>query len=383
MKILHIGKYYPPIEGGIEAVSHFIVQTLEEHDQLVITFNDRNATVKETIGGVDVIRASSTLTVASQPISLSYGVEIIKAIRSFNPDVIYFHYPNPLGALYLLIAIPHHCRLIVHWHSDIVAQRILHRFVMPLESRLLRRAQSIVATSPGYAEASRPLRHNSHKVSVIPCSIDEALFELSPSDHQRVEEIKHRYGGVPIVYFIGRHVEYKGLQYLLQAERLIPDECVILIAGHGPLTRRLQESCTSPRVHWLGRISEQEMKYYYHAADVFAFPSITRNEAFGVALAESMYCGCPSVTFTVNGSGVNWVSIDGETALESPNGDPEALARAISSLLRDPSLRTRMGLNAVTRMKNFFSKHATRDKYRQLISECQSRTFPDIKPLQI
>lgn len=116
---------------------------------------------------------------------------------------------------------------------------------------------------------------------------------------------------------------------------------------------------------------------------MFAFPSITRNEAFGVALAESMYCGCPSVTFTVNGSGVNWVSIDGETALESPNGDPEALARAISSLLRDPSLRTRMGQNAVTRVKNFFSKHATRDKYRQLISECQSRTFSDIKPLQI
>lgn len=368
MKILHIGKYYPPIEGGIEAVSHFIVQALEGHDQQVITFNDRNVTVRETIGGVPVTRAASAITLASQPLSLAYGSEIVSAIRTFGPDVIYFHCPNPLGALYILSAIKPGCRLIVHWHSDIVAQRTLHRLISPIESRLLSRATAIVATSPGYAEASPALRVNSHKVKVIPCSIDESQFDLTPSDLRRVDEIRQRYDGLPIVYFIGRHVEYKGLQYLLKAELLIPDPCVILIAGQGPLTRRLQESCSSPRVHWLGRISEEEMKLYYHAADVFAFPSITRNEAFGVALAESMYCGCPSVTFTVEGSGVNWVSVDVETALESPNSDPATLAQAISRLLRDPSLRSRMGRNATERVKRLFSKSVTQDKYRQLIS---------------
>lgn len=49
---------------------------------------------------------------------------------------------------------------------------------------------------------------------------------------------------------------------------------------------------------------------------MFAFPSVTKNEAFGVALAEAMYCYTPAVTFTIEGSGVNWVNLNGITGIE-------------------------------------------------------------------
>ena len=86
-------------------------------------------------------------------------------------------------------------------------------------------------------------------------------------------------------------------------------------------------------MHFVGRLSDEDLKLYHYAAFVFAFPSITKNEAFGVALAEAMYCGTPAVTFTIPGSGVNWVPPNGETGIEVPNGDDKAYAKAIDTLL--------------------------------------------------
>ena len=97
------------------------------------------------------------------------------------------------------------------------------------------------------------------------------------------------------------------------------------------------------------------MKLYHYAASVFVFPSITKNEAFGVALAEAMYCGTPAVTFTIPGSGVNWVSLNGETGIEVPNGDDKAYAKAIDTLLGDDELRMRYAENARKRVKENFT----------------------------
>lgn len=92
-----------------------------------------------------------------------------------------------------------------------------------------------------------------------------------------------------------------------------------------------------------------------HLSSVFTFPSITKNEAFGVALAEAMYCGTPAVTFTIPGSGVNWVSLNGETGIEVPNGDDKAYAEAIDTLLGDDELREKYGENARKRVKENFT----------------------------
>ena len=64
--------------------------------------------------------------------------------------------------------------------------------------------------------------------------------------------------------------------------------CVFVIAGSGPLTDELKADCHSDRVRFVGRLKDDELRWYHYAASVFAFPSITKNEAFGVALAESL-----------------------------------------------------------------------------------------------
>lgn len=366
MRVLHVGKYYTPIEGGIESVNHFVVDALKGCQQRVLSFNNQDVSCEEDIENIPVIRSSLKGMLASQPLSFSYLRELRRYIRLFNPDVIHFHYPNPLGAFYLLLSIRKQNKLIVHWHSDIVAQKFMHPCIKPIEGRLLNRADVIIATNPDYANASRNLLHFKEKVVIIPCSIDETQLELRPREEERVQTIKKKYGGKPIIFFLGRHVEYKGIKYLLEAERFVQQDCVFLIAGQGPLTAQLKKQYHSSRIHWLGRISEEEKRYYYHATSIFAFPSITRNEAFGIVLAEAMYCRCPTVTFTIEGSGVNWVSLNGVTGIEVTNSNSQAYAQAIDKLLQDDTLRYEMGVNARKRVISLFSQTVVAKQYRVL-----------------
>ena len=366
MRILHIGKYYAPIEGGIESINHFVVDALKGCQQRVLSFNNQDVSCEEDVENVPVIRSSSSGVFASQPLSFSYLRELLRCIRLFNPNVIHFHYPNPLGAFYLLLSIKKQNKLIVHWHSDVVAQKFLRPFVKPIEDRLLKRADVIITTSPNYANASRNLLQFKDKVVIIPCSIDETQLDLKSGEEKQVQAIKEKYGGRPIVFFLGRHVEYKGIKYLLEAEQLVQQDCVFLIAGQGPLTAQLKEQYHSSRIHWLGRLSEEEKRLYYYAASVFAFPSITRNEAFGVVLAEAMYCRCPTVTFTIEGSGVNWVSLNGVTGIEIANSNFKAYAQAIDKLLQDDTLRHEMGENARKRVVTLFSQAVVAKQYQEL-----------------
>ena len=196
----------------------------------------------------------------------------------------------------------------------------------------------IVVTSPQYRDGSTPLQPFKDKVRIVPNAMDENKFQLKDGDQMAISTIKEKYGNKKIVFFIGRHIQYKGLEYLLEAEKFIKGECVIVIGGSGPLTEELKASCQSDRVFFVGRLSDEELCRYYYAASVFAFPSITKNEAFGVALAEAMYCFTPSVTFTIPGSGVNWVSLNDITGIEVPNGDAEAFAKAVDCLLEDEKM---------------------------------------------
>lgn len=364
MKILHIGKYYSPIEGGIESINKFVVESLQGSIQRILTFNNSNQSSENDVNGIPIVRAASKGVIASQPLSLKYFWEMKRYLDIFKPDIVHLHYPNPLAAFYLLLLNKRY-KLIVHWHSDIVAQQFIHKIIKPIENKLLKQADLIIATSPNYFEASLNLQKHKNKVTIIPCSIDEDRFELLDDDYEKINEIKQRYNNKPIVFFIGRHVEYKGIRYLLEAASMVKEDCEFLIAGKGPLSDSLKTQFNSKRIHWLGRLSDDELKYYYYAASLFAFPSITRNEAFGVVLAEAMYCGCPALTFTIKGSGVNWVSINNFTGIESPNKDSKAFAISIDKLLKDKNLLRLYGENAKQRVELLFTKKKVSELYRK------------------
>ena len=302
----------------------------------------------------------------SQPISFSYPSALKRELQEFNPDIIHLHTPNPYASLLVCHYIPDSVKLIVHWHSDIVKQQFTYTAFKPFEQKLLERANAIFATSPNYAEHSIPLRQFRDKVIIVPNGINEKKISVREGDDEKIEAIKRKYNGRNIVYFMGRHVAYKGIDRLIAAEKKITSDCVILIAGEGPLSNELKMKTQSERVHFIGKISDDEIRLYMRAASVFAFPSITKNEAFGIVLAEAMYCGTPPVLFSIEGSGVNWLNQNGTTGIEVDNGDIQAFAEAIDRLLRNEDhIRDRMGERAhdliaenftMTRIKDVIAK---------------------------
>ncbi len=98
----------------------------------------------------------------------------------------------------------------------------------------------------------------------------------------------------------------------------------------------------------------QDVRPYYHAADVFALSSVARSEAFGIVQLEAMACGKPVVNTRLD-SGVPSVSLDGVSGITVPPANPEEMGKAINSLLSDPLRSAAYGRAGQLRVKQHFS----------------------------
>lgn len=374
-KVLHISKYYSPFVGGVEQIARDCVLALQgKVDQKIICFDHVKGRKDSTavVDGVDVIRCAQEVLVASQAMGRSYSGQLRKVIQEYNPDIVIFHYPNPFVSHFLLQCLPKKTKLIVWWHLDIYKQKVLKYFFYHQNRKLLSRANKVIATSPNYIEGSQWLSSVRDKCVVIPNCIDENRLQITDAIKEKAAEIRKQDEGKIICLAVGRHVPYKGFEYLIKASKLLDDRFDIRITGKGPLTEELHELAKGDdKVHFLGLVSDEDLKANLLACDIFIFSSITKNEAFGVALAEGMYFGHPAVTFTIPGSGVNYVSIDGETGIEVENRNVERYAAAIKKLADDKDLREKYGIAAKERVIRNFLFSAFIENVTNLIKETE------------
>lgn len=381
-KVLHISKYYYPFSGGTEQVARDCVQALMSTDveQKVICFNETAAdgeyvcksgeTVHDKVDGIEIIRCSYAVKIASQSLSLSYSRELKQVMNEFQPDIVILHYPNPFVSHLLLKYKKRDFKLVLYWHLDITKQKVLGKLFHQQNIQLLERADCVIATSPSYVEGSSYLQAYRDKCVVVPNSINIDRITVTDAIEKKAEAIKAKYAGKTICLAVGRHVPYKGMVWLVRASKHLGDSFAVLIGGTGPLTESIKEEArTDSKVEFLGRVSDEDLVAYYLAADIFCFPSITKNEAFGIALAEGMYFGKPAVTFTIHGSGVNYVSLNGVTGIECPNCDEKAYAKALEQLASDPTLREKYGTAARQRVLDHFMADAFAENVRNLIKQ--------------
>lgn len=371
MKILQISSYYVPSIGGIEQVAHGCSEALKNDNEVkVLCFNHEKGYRHDDVDGVEVIRAGCFAKVASQSLSFSYGRILKKTIKSYIPDAVIFHYPNPFAAHHLLRILKKYpaCKLVVYWHLDITKQKILGKLFNGQTKRLLKRADKVLATSPNYIDGSKFLSAFRQKCEVVSCCVDRSRMTVSESDIRLADEIKRQSAGKTICFAVGRHVPYKGLKYLIEASRFLSDDFRVFVGGAGPLTESLKNQAQGDeKVVFLGRLSGEELKAYLLACDIFCFPSIAKNEAFGIALAEAMSYGKPAVTFKIEGSGVNYVSLNGTTGIEVENGNSKAYADALKTLACDRELRERYGAAAKERVEQYFTEEVFQNKVNQII----------------
>ncbi len=156
---------------------------------------------------------------------------------------------------------------------------------------------------------------------------------------------------------VTRLVPRKGLDRLLDAMQLLPEDVRLTIIGDGQDRERLA-SIAAPlgeRVCFLREADDAERDAWYAAADVFALPVRDEGddvEGFGIVFLEAALAGLPSVA-GASGGAVEAVA-DGETGLLVDPHDPQAIAGAIQRLRADPGLRRRLGRAGRERAKRDF-----------------------------
>jgi rhamnosyl/mannosyltransferase len=261
-----------------------------------------------------------------------------------------------MAAIAVFIARPK-CKIVLHWHSDIIRQKLLYFLYKPLENWILKRADVIIGTSQNYTVGSKPLSKYLNKTFVIPLGISTERFVI---DTTITSEIRKKYENKKIVFSLGRLVYYKGFDCLIESAKHLDDDVVVLIGGEGELAqallKQIRKQGLSNKVHLLGRISDDKVAAYYQSCDVFCLPSTKRSEAFGVVQLEAMFFSKPIVATNIPDSGVSWVNQNNVTGFNVPTDDPVALARTITRILSDKRLAKDLSKNSKMRFDGYFTR---------------------------
>jgi len=302
-------------------------------------------------------------------------VEAIRLIRSEDIDVIHAHWLLPQG-LVAAIAGLLTGRPVVLTTLGADVYGLQGKWTSRIKRWVLRRMTRITALSRDLAQAVEGLADSEREpVAVIGLGVDTHRFK-SRRD-ARAFRAKLGLNG-PMLLFVGRLAEKKGVRYLLAAMPAVlaqhPNATLVII-GDGPLrgelTLQARDLGLGESVRFLGARQAKELPNFYTAADAFAGPSIVAaggdTESFGVVFAEAMACGCPVVASDVGG--VSDLVKHERTGLMVPQRDPDALAQALCRLLEDEGLARRLRRNGRAHVKRHFSEAAIAENYETVLRE--------------
>lgn len=363
MKILQLGKFHP-IRGGVEKVMLDLTVGLSQRgiecDMLCAASKGSYTINLNPSANIFAVR-----TLAKVKATMLSPAMILRLRRIANDyDIVHIHHPDPMAALALRLS-GFRGKVVLHWHSDIVKQRMLLRAIRPLQSWLIRRADMIIGTSPAYISQSSWLAGVQEKCRCVPIGINP----VAVASGDETNRILTRYGNRRIIFSMGRLVSYKGFEYLIDAARHLPDDYVVLIGGMGPsaqsLRRQIVLSGLASKVFLIGYVPERELPAYYRAATLFCLPSVERTEAFGVVQIEAMSCGTPIVATDIPGSGVSWVNAHGISGLNAAAANPESLADAIVAVAEN---REKFSAGARTRFESVFTSGRMLDNIMHIYS---------------
>jgi glycosyltransferase involved in cell wall biosynthesis len=360
LTVLHVGKFYPPVPGGMERVVESLCQaTRGRLESRVLAVHTGAGTVEEIVDGVPVTRVGTWGAAGSVPVAPALAAHLKRA----EADVMIVHEPNPWALLSYLVARPR-VPLAMWFHSEVVRPRLQYQaFYAPMAEPVYRRARRIAVSSLSLGERAVALQPHQSRLSVIPFGIDADAWAPRDEVSRRAHEIRAGAPG-PVVLFAGRHVAYKGVDVLIRAVRTLP--VTLTVAGDGPMRasweRLSRVEPTRARIQFIGEVDDEELKAQMHACDVFVLPSVTRAEAFGFVQLEAMACGKPVVSTSVE-SGVPWVNRHDESGVVVPPGDVHALADALTRLTADAGLRSRLGEAGSSRVRRDFTLPMMADRF--------------------
>lgn len=377
-KIAIVTPTFPPYRGGIGTLAELDAHQLAALGYDVHVFTPRIAGAGE--------RSARSYVVHELPVAARYGNAalvpgVVRTLRQYPLVLLNYPFFGAAEILELAKRFGAATKMALIYHMDVVGRGWLKRFFgwhtrhwLP---RILAAADRVLVTSYDYARGS----------DIAPfLGRETARFrELAPSANTtrfapgaKLPALLARYGlhgEERVVLFVGgldKAHYFKGIPILLKAlatRDLAEARC--LIVGDGNLRpeyeRLAKELGLGRRVIFTGAVSDAELPDHFRLADVFAFPSIDKSEAFGIAALEALASGVPVVASDL--AGVRTIVRHGETGYCVPPQSVSAFALRLADLLGDDSARQRFGTAARQMVLDEYSDAVRQKKLGHIVAE--------------
>lgn len=351
MKIAHVTATFPPYYSGTGMVCHYSALYLGRmgHDVTIFTAN-------HPPGEYDY---PDEYSVERLPVLFRFGnapfTPGLLKIKDF--DIIHLHHPfifgtEFIGAVSRLRNIP----LVITHHNDLIGDGlrpyIFDGYTAVSKRFLFSQASKLLVVSKDHARSSllnEQFNRRWDDVVEMPNGVDIEQFNPNVNG----EPVRRSCGiqqSDKVLLFVGaldRAHHFRRVDQLIEAlDDLRRSDVHLILAGDGDKLDdyRLQskERDLEERVHFLGRLTHQELPVVYAAADIVVLPSYLQ-ESFGMILIEGMACGTPVIASDL--PGVRTVVDEGVDGFLVQPGDVEDLVRKTRLILQLPQqARREMGL---------------------------------------
>jgi phosphatidylinositol alpha-1,6-mannosyltransferase len=240
-------------------------------------------------------------------------------------------------------------------------QNIRKRYPPPfsyLERFVVRRSSAWIAFGETVAQARRDLPgYRARPFAVIPPGVDVDLFKADPAlRDEAMRRLSWSNQGAPVVGFLGRLVQEKGVSFLLSVLDRTRAAWRALIVGGGPMEGHVRAWARGhgDRVRIVPAVKHDEVPLYLNAMDVLATPSETAahwREQLGRMIIEAFACG---VTVIGSDSGEIPFTI-GDAGIVLRERDDRAWIEGLGAVLDDPARRREFAVKGRDRAQSHFS----------------------------
>lgn len=364
------GQPYPVLENGARLHK---LPSLDLYNPEALF---RTPTIKELSNPINMLEWIGISTMGfTEP--LSFGIRAYQRLKSYNPyDIVHDNQCLSYGIWAIARRMPtlatiHHPVTVdrdlairsekalwrkfkhLRWYSFIGMQKR----VVPTLNRL------ITVSEHARDDISREFKVPAGRFSVVPNGIDTQIFYPLPS----IQREPFR-----LIVTNSSDIALKGLHILLRAiAELVPThpQIKLIVVGmpkkKSPIHRLIRDLQLAKRVHFTGRIPQDEYLLNYARAWAAVVPSLY--EGFGLPAGEAMACGVPVISTT----GGALPEVVGDAGLLVPPGDHHALAKAIARVCDNTQLAQNLSQSGYNRVMTHFTWRAAAQKtvaaYRQTI----------------
>lgn len=282
------------------------------------------------------------------------GNGIAKYIKAHPADIVIFSgYSSPAIVHGITYCRLHRVRYFIEYDGgfnkkDVFYKRLLKKF-------LIRGAAGHFITCDQLRQYLCGFGISDEKLLFYPFSslmARDILPTLPTEEEKKAFREAHGIAEARMVLSVGQFIHRKGFDILLEAVSDIREDVGIYIVGGTPTTEylALQESLNTERVHFVDFMSKSELRKWYRAADLFAFP--TREDIWGLVINEAMACGLPVVSTDRCVAALEMIK-DGENGYIVPAEDAEALAERINAIVGEDEKRRSMGACSLQYVANY------------------------------